>query len=319
MRKLVAALLGMLCAASALAQDYPSRPIRLIVPFAAGGGTDVVARTLAIKLSKEMGQSVVVENRVGASGVIGTDATAKSAPDGYTIMIATPTFTVNPSLMAKLPYNTVRDFAPVALVATSPHLLAVHPSVPVRSVAELVAYARQRQEPVTYSSGSVGGSSHLAGELFSSMAGLKMLHVPYKGTGEAAAALVGGTVSAAFLDVQTLLPLVRAGRLRALAVTGPRRSEILPDLPTIAESGYPGFESGLWYGIIAPGATPPAIIARLNAEIGKAVHSPEMKKIFQDAAAEPAGGTSQAFVELITAELDRWAKAIKRAGLEPAR
>ena len=295
MKKWLALALGVLVAFGALAQSYPSRPIRLIVPFAAGGGTDLVARALAQRLSKEMGQNVVVDNRVGGSGVIGTDLTAKAAPDGYTIMIATPTFTVNPALMAKLPYNTPQDFAPVSLVA----------------------YAKQRGEPLTYSSGSVGGSSHLAGEFFSSLAGVKMLHIPYKGTGEAASALVAGTVNAAFLDVQTLLPLVKAGRLRAIAVTGSRRLQILPDLPTVAEAGpaFAGFDSGVWYGIIAPGATPAPLLARLHAEIVKALSSAEMQKALLDVAAEPVGGTPQAFSELIKTEIERWGAAVKRAGL----
>ncbi len=317
MKKLLALALGLLVAFGVSAQTYPNRPIRLIVPFAAGGGTDLVARALAQRLSKEMGQSVVVDNRVGASGVIGTDLTAKAAPDGYTVMIATPTFTVNPALIAKLPYNTPQDFTPVSLVATSPHLLAIHPSIPARNVTELVAYAKQRNEPLTYSSGSVGGSSHLAGEFFSSLAGVKMLHIPYKGTGEAASSLVAGTVNAAFLDVQTLLPLVKAGRLRAIAVTGAKRLQILPDLPTVAEAGpaFAGFESGVWYGIIAPGATPAPLVARLNAEIVKALSTAEMQKALLDVAAEPVGGAPQAFSELIKAEIERWGAAVKRAGI----
>ena len=317
MKKFLTLAMGVMLSFGALAQNYPNRPIRLIVPFATGGGTDLVARALAQRLSKEMGQNVVVDNRVGASGVIGTDLTAKAAPDGYTIMIATPTFTVNPALIAKLPYNTPQDFSPVSLVATSPHLLAIHPSIPARNVTELVAYAKQRNEPLTYSSGSVGGSSHLAGEFFSSLAGVKMLHIPYKGTGEAASSLVAGTVNAAFLDVQTLLPLVKAGRLRAIAVTGAKRLQILPDLPTVAEAGsaFAGFESGVWYGIIAPGATPAPLVSRLNAEIVKALGSAEMQKALLDVAAEPVGGTPQAFTDLIKTEIERWGAAVKRAGL----
>ena len=183
------------------AQGYPTKAIRFIVPFAAGGGTDLVARTLAQKLYEALGQPVIVDNRTGASGVIGTEATARAAPDGYTIMIATPTFTVNPSLMTKLPYDTTRDFAPITLIATAPHLLALNPSIPARNVKELVALAKSQKEPLTFSSGSTGGSSHLAGELFNSVTGIKMVHVPYRGTGEAATAVLGGVVSMAFLDV----------------------------------------------------------------------------------------------------------------------
>ena len=308
---------GLLCA-GALAQNYPSRPVRFIVPFAAGGGTDLIARRLAQKLSLALGQPVIVDNRPGASGVIGTDLTAKAAPDGYTLMIATPTFTVNPSMMAKLPYDVAQDFAPVALIATSPHLLAVNPTLPVKTIPELVAYAKSHKEPLTYSSGSTGGSSHLAGELFNSVAGIRLVHIPYKGTGEAARAVVSGTVQLAFLDVQTMLPLVNAGLLRAIAVTGAARSTVVPALPTIAESGYPGFESGVWYGVLAPARTPPAVITRLNAEIVRIMQNPEMLNTLSHLGAEPAANSPAAFAQLIQAELPRWSKVIRESGLQQA-
>ena len=306
---------GVFAAGSSVAQGYPTRPIRFIVPFAAGGGTDLVARTLAQKLHEALGQPVIIDNRTGASGVIGTEATARAAPDGYTIMIATPTFTVNPSVMAKLPYDTLKDFAPITLIATAPHLLAVNPSVPARNVKELVALAKSQKEPLTFSSGSNGGSSHLAGELFNSLAGIKMVHVPYRGTGEAATAVLGGVVSMAFLDVPTMLPHIKSGRLRGIAVTGEKRSAVAQDLPTISESGYPGFESGIWYGVLAPAGTPPDIVARLNRELVKIVHSPEMGATLSNEGAEPVGGSAEAFAAHIRRELARWSKVIKEAGI----
>ena len=315
-RILLAVLLAMLFSQLAVAQNYPSRPIRFIVPFAAGGGTDLVARTLAHKLTQALGQPVVVDNRTGASGVIGTELAAKSAPDGYTIMIATPTLAVNPSLIPNLSYDPVKDFAPVSLIATSPHLLAISPSLPAKSVGELVALAKSRAEPLTFSSGSTGGSSHLAGELFNTMAGIHMVHIPYRGTGEAVTAVLGGVVSMAFLDVPTMLPHIKSGRLRGIAVTSTKRSSVAPELPTIAESGYPGFESGLWYGVVAPARTPPEIIARLNAELVKITQSPEMRETLRAEGAESIASTPEAFGELIRREIVRWAKVIRDAHIK---
>ena len=315
-RILLAVLLATLFPQLAVAQNYPSRPIRFIVPFAAGGGTDLVARTLAHKLTQALGQPVVVDNRTGASGVIGTELAAKSAPDGYTIMIATPTLAVNPSLIPNLSYDPVKDFAPVSLIATSPHLLAISPSLPAKSVGELVALAKSRAEPLTFSSGSTGGSSHLAGELFNTMAGIHMVHIPYRGTGEAVTAVLGGVVSMAFLDVPTMLPHIKSGRLRGIAVTSTKRSSVAPELPTIAESGFPGFESGLWYGVVAPARTPPEIIARLNAELVKITQSPEMRETLRAEGAESVGSTPEAFSELIRREIVRWAKVIRDAHIK---
>lgn len=300
---------------AAWGQAYPSRPIRLIAPFTAGGGTDMIARSLAERIGASMGQPVVVDNRSGGIGVIGTDLTAKSPPDGYTIMIATPTFTVNPSMMSRLPYDIIRDFAPVSLVARSPHLLAINPKLPVSTVAELVAYGKSN--PLSFSSSGSGASSHLAAELFSSLTGVKMTHVPYRGTGDAALAVVTGTVSLAFLDTQTLLPLIKGGRLRGLAVTGPQRSPAAPELPTMVELGYSRFLSGVWYGIVAPAHTPPDVIARLNAEIVKAVRGPELQSILRREAAEPVGSSAAEFGELIKAELQRWGTVIREAGIPP--
>ena len=299
--------------AAADAQTYPNRTIRFIAPFAAGGGTDLIARTLAQKLTEALGQTVVVDNRPGASAAIGTEIAAKSPPDGYTIMIATPTMAVNPSLMPKLPYDALRDFAPISLIATSPHLLAVHPSLPAKSVKELVALARARPGQLAFATAGNGGSSHLSAELFSSMAKIKLVHVPYKGTGQSVLAIVTGEVSLGFNDVMTNLPHMKSGRLRGLAVTSLQRSTAVPDLPTIAESGYPGFQSGVWYGVVAPAKTPPEIVARLNSEMVKIVRNPDFAQKLAAQGADAIGSSPEQFGEHLRAETARWAKIIREA------
>lgn len=301
--------------ASSAAQVYPTRSIRFIAPFAAGGGSDLIARKLAQKLTESLGQSVVVDNRTGGSGVIGTDATAKAAPDGHTIMMTTPTFTVNPSLIGKLPYDPIRDFAPISLIATAPHLLAVHPSLPVKSVKDVVALAKARPEQLTFSSGSAGGSSHLSGELFNSIAKIKMTHIPYRGGGQAVIAIVSGEVSLGFVDLVSMLPHVKSGRVRSIALTSLKRSPILPELPTIAESGYPGFQSGIWYGVIAPARTPPEVIARLNSDLVKIVRSPDFLESLKAEGADPVASTPDYFGEFIRKEIARWEKVIKAANI----
>lgn len=312
-RALLGLLIALGVAESSFAQPYPSRPVRFIAPFAAGGGSDLIARKLAQKLTEALGQPVVVDNRTGGSGVIGTEIVAKSPPDGLTIMMTTPTFTVNPSLMAKLPYDNIRDFAPISLIATAPHLLAVHPSLPAKSVKDVVAIAKARPEELTFSSGSTGGSSHLSGELFNSMARIKMTHVPYRGGGQAVLAIVTGEVSLGFVDLVSMLPHVKTGRVRAIALTSLKRSTVLPDLPTIAESGYPGFQSGIWYGVIAPARTPPEIIERLNAELVKIVRTPDFLASLKNEGAEAVASTPAYFGNHIKQETARWAKVIKEA------
>ncbi len=309
--------LALALVATSSAQVYPNRTIRFIAPFAAGGGSDLIARKLAQKLTEALGQPVVVDNRTGGSGVIGTDATAKSAPDGHTIMMTTPTFTVNPGLMPKLPYDPIRDFAPISLIATAPHLLAVHPSVPAKSVKDVVAIAQARPEQLTFSSGSTGGSSHLAGELFNSMAKIKMTHVPYRGGGQAVLAIVSGEVSLGFVDLVSMLPQVKGGRLRGIALTGLKRSPLLPNLPTIAESGYPGFQSGIWYGVLAPARTAPEIVALLNSELVKIVRSPDFLESLTLEGAQAVASSPEYFGDFIKNEIARWAKVIKEAKISP--
>lgn len=310
--------LGILAIAMALAgvvhaQTYPSRTIRFVAPFAAGGGSDLIARRLAQKMTENLGQSVVVDNRTGGSGVIGTEIVAKSPPDGYTIMMTTPTFTVNPSLIAKLPYDNIRDFAPVILIATAPHLLAVHPSLPVRTVKELVVLARSKPEMLTFSSGSTGGSSHLSGALFNSTARIRMTHVPYRGGGQAVQAIFTGEVSLGFVDLVSMLPHVKSGRVRAVALTSLARSPLLPELPTIAESGYQDFRSGIWYGVVAPARTPNEVVLKLNAELAKIVRTPEILASLNADGATVVASSPEQFSELIRSETARWAKVLKEA------
>ena len=314
--RFVAALALLTLSQAAQAQTpYPTRTIRFIAPFAAGGGTDLIARMLAQKLTESLGQTVVVDNRPGAGATIGTDIAAKAPPDGYTILIATPTMAVNPSFIPKLPYDALRDFAPISLVAASPHLLAIHPSVPARNVKELVALARSRPGQLSFS-GTSGGSSHLSAELFSSIAQIKMLHVPYKGTGQAVLAIVTGEVSLGFNDVMTNLPHMKAGRLRGLAVTSLQRSSAVPELPTIHESAFKGFQSAVWYGVVAPAKTPPEIVTRLNSELVKIARQPDFAQRLAAQGAEIVASSPERFGEHLKMETARWAKIIKEANIK---
>lgn len=316
MARLCAAAVLLAAGSASQAQtSYPAKPIRFIAPFAAGGGTDLIARTLAQKLTEALGQTVFVDNRPGGSGVVGTDLAAKAPPDGYTIMIATPTIAVNPSLMPRLPYDALRDFQAVSLVASSPHLLAVHPSLPAKTVKELVTLAQARPGQLAFS-GITGGSSHLSAELFSSLAKIRMLHVPYKSTGQNVMAIVTGEVSLGFNDIMTNLPQMNAGRLRGLAITGLQRSPAVPAIPTIDESGYRGFQSGVWYGIVAPARTPAEIVARLNMEIVRIARQPDFAQKLAAQGAEIIGSPPDRFAAYLEAETLRWARIIKEAGIK---
>lgn len=306
-------LLTLAMASAHAAEPYPTKPVRFIAPFAAGGGSDLIARKLAAKLTEAFNQSVVVENRTGGSGVIGTEIVARAAPDGHTIMMTTPTFTVNPSLIAKIPYDNLRDFSAISLIATAPHLLAVHPSLPVKTVKDVVAVAKARPSELTFSSGSTGGSSHLSGELFNAMAGVKMTHVPYRGGGQAVLAIIGGEVSLGFVDLVSMLPHVKTGRVRPIAMTSLKRLSLMQEIPTIAESGYPGFQSGIWYGVIAPARTPPEVIGRLNAELVKIVHTADFLASLRNEGADPVASTPEVFADFLAKETARWANVIKQA------
>src|SRR5512144_2335881 len=277
-------------AAGAWAQDYPTKPIRIVVPFPPGGATDLLARAVAQRLTEKWGQAVLVDNRPGAGGNIGSELVAKSAPDGYTLEMGTVgTHSINASLYAKMPYDHVKDFVPIILVAGVPNVLVVNPALPVNSVQELVAYAKANPGKLNFASSGNGTSIHLSGELFKVMAGVQMTHVPYKGSAPALQDLIGGQVQLMFDNLPPSLPQIKAGKLRALAVTTATRSPALPDLPTIAESGLPGFEASSWFGIVAPAGTPPAIVAKLNAEVAKWLASPEAQEKLLALGANPAG------------------------------
>ncbi|MEP6657532.1 MAG: tripartite tricarboxylate transporter substrate binding protein [Betaproteobacteria bacterium] len=297
------------------AASYPVRPIRLVVPFPAGGATDILARAIGQRFSEVLGQPVIVDNRPGAGGNIGSELVAKATPDGYTLLMGTVgTHAINPSLYAKMPYDHVKDFAPVILVAGVPNVFVVHPSVPVRTVGEFIAYAKANPGKLNFASSGSGTSIHLAGELFKVMAGVQMTHVPYKGSSPAIQDLLGGQVQLMFDNLPSALPQIKAGKLRALAVTSANRTPTLPDVPTVAEAGLPGFEASSWFGVLAPAGTPPAIINRLNAEGVKWLATPEAKEKMQNLGANAAGGTPDDFAAHIRAETVKWARVVKDSG-----
>jgi len=300
----------------AWAQQYPTRAVRLIVPFPPGGGTDTMARVVAPKLSEFLGQQVVAENRGGAGANIGAELAAKAPPDGYTLMLATITNAIGASLYTKLNYDLVRDFSTVTQLATTPHILVVHPSVPVKSVKEFTALAKAKPGDLAYSSSGSGSAAHLAGELFNSLTGVKTTHVPYKGGGPSMIALVGGEVSLAFATMPSAIGYVRSGRLRGLAVTTDKRSPSTPELPTIAETGVAGYEAGSWYGLSAPANTPPAIIARLHTETLKVVALPDVKERLFNAGFEIVTSTPEQFAAFTRTEIQKWGKIVKSAGLK---
>ena len=303
-------------AAHAATSSYPDRPIRFIVPLAPGGAVDIAARAVAQELSVSLRQQVVVDNRAGGGGNIGAELAAKAPPDGYTmVMGSSSNFGVNPTLYKNLPYDAVRDFAPVTLVSFAPNALYVHPSVPAQNVKELVALAKSRPGTLNFASSGQGGSGHLAGELFKMVTGVNIVHVPYKGTGQALADTVGGQVQMQFGSVIAVLPHVKAGKLRALAVTVPRRVAVLPQVPTMPESGYPAVETTVWNGVLVPAKTPKPIVDRLNAEIVAILKKPETRERFAAQGAEAVGSTSAEFAAHIRREIDKWGKVVRAAGL----
>jgi tripartite-type tricarboxylate transporter receptor subunit TctC len=315
---IAAALLAQTAAAqgpsASSGQAYPSKPIRLIVPFAAGGGNDNIARLVGKRLSDSLGQPLVIDNRPGAGGVLGADLAAKSAPDGYTLFLGgVGSHALNPNLIEKLPYDPIRDFAPVALLAQAPLVLVIHSSVPAHDIAEFVAYARKNPGKLNFASNGNGTSSQLAAVMFDSVAGVDMVHVPYKGLSPALTDLLSGQVQLMFSSVVAILPHIKAGKLRALGVTGAKRLAALPEVPTIAEAGFPGYEASSWYGILAPAGTPREIVMKLNAELRKALERPEVRKSLLAEGAEPVGGSPEQFAEYIRAEKERLGKVIRDA------
>jgi len=311
-------LASLIFSGSAIAQsEYPSRPVRIVVPSPPGGGTDIVARVLAQHFAKSFGQQFFVENKPGAGNMIGIEAVARSAPDGYTLLMTASTLALNSVLFKKVPYDPVRDFAPITLTATAPNVLLVHPSVPAQSLAEFIALAKAKPGALSYGTPGIGTSPHLSMELLKSMAGIDLQHVPYKGTAAAVTDVIGGQIAATFANALTAKPQVDAGRVRALAITGPRRIEALPGVPPVAEAGVPGYEAMQWYGLLAPAGTPAAIVERLNAEALKALRSPEMKERLAADGAEPLGGSPAEFAALIRKELEKWTRVARAAGIEP--
>ena len=315
LQMLTFAAAGLCAATGATAQGYPSKPVRLIVPFPPGGGNDTVARSVGAELSKTIGQQVVIDNRAGAGGTIGAELAAKAAPDGYTLFLAgVASHGINPVLNPKLPYDPVRDFAPVSLLASAPLIVVVHPSLPVKTVKDLIALARAKPGQLNFASNGRGGSSHMAGEMFKSMAKVDMLHVPYKGLSPALTDLISGQVQVMFSSAVAMLPQVQAGKLRGIATTGAKRPAAIAQLPTVAEAGLPGYETGSWYGIVAPAGTPADVVNRLSGELQKVVRQPAMQERFNSEAAYPVGSTPQEFSAHIQRELARWAKVVKDAG-----
>lgn len=305
-----------LCATNALAQaPYPSKAVRVIVGQAPGGATDLVARSLTGRLTEALGQSVIVDNRTGAAGSIGANMVAKSSPDGYTLLLVSSSFAINPSLYAKLPFDPQKDLAPVILIAEAPFLLVVHPSLPARSVAELVKLARAKRDSLNFASGGTGSSGHLAGELFKSAAGVNLVHVPHKGAGPALTDTIAGQVDLTFASMISSLHHVRSGRLRALAVTSANRSQVLPDLPTVEQAGVRPYTTTSWYALFAPAGTPAAVIGRLNGDLQRITTHGEVRQRLSADGAEPAGGSPEDLRKHLIAELAKWQRVIKAAGI----
>jgi tripartite-type tricarboxylate transporter receptor subunit TctC len=310
-------LLLSIFSASAFAQaEYPARPVRIVVPSPPGGGTDIVARVVAHHLSQSFGQQFFVENKPGAGNMIGIEAVARAAPDGYTLLMVASTLALNSVLYKKVPYDPVKDFTPITLTATAPNVLLVHPSVPARTLQEFIALAKSQPGKLSYGTPGIGTSPHLSMELLKSMAGIDLQHVPYKGTAAAVTDVIGGQIQATFSNALTAKPQVDAGRVRALAITGPKRVEALPNVPPVAEAGVPGYEAMQWYGLVAPAGTPAPIIERLNRETLKALRAADTRERLSSDGAEPLGSTPAEFAARIRAEIDKWTRVARAAGIE---
>jgi len=317
MNRLVIVGLAVGCAAGALpaaGQTYPSKTIRYVVPFPPAGATDILARWVAEKITPPLGHSVVVENRPGAAGGVGTELVAKSPPDGYTILMATAAQAVSETLYVKQPFSFARDLTAVALIARVPNVMEVHPSVPVKTVKEFIALAKSQPGQINFASSGAGTTLHMSGELFKMLTGVNIVHIPYKGSAQALTDLMAGQVSVMWDNLPASMPYIKAGRLRAIAITTDKRYPGLPELPTVAESGVPGYEASAWFGVVAPAATPREVVARLNTEINRAVNLPDMKERFAQQGATPAPGNAEDFTAWIRAEIAKWGKVVKASG-----
>lgn len=315
--QLCAALLSSTCFTHAIAQAYPAKPVRIIVGFSPGGGTDTAARMVAQKLSESLRQPVLVENRPGSGGLIATEAVSKAPPDGYTLLMMPAADSIQPAMRRSLPYDMPGGFSPVSLVVTGPYVLVVHPSVPAKKVQELVALARAQPGRLSYATSGVGSSAHLASELFNSLAKVKTVHVPYKGVSQGVVGVASGEADMIFASITAAQPLIRGGRLRPIAVSTAKRTMLMPDMPTLHESGVTGYDRTGWYGIVGPAPLPPAVVSRLNAAIVKAVDTPEMKAAFIKQGLEPAVSSPEEFGALITREIEQNIKLTRAAGIKP--
>jgi tripartite-type tricarboxylate transporter receptor subunit TctC len=314
MIKVIVACATLALCAPAAAQQYPAKPVKVIVAFPPGGGNDFIARFIAARLSASLGQQFIVENRPGAGGTLGVEQGLKAPPDGYTLTLISNSYTVNPSLY-KIRFDPLADMTPLIQISQGPYLVVVHPSLAVKSLGELIALARARPDDINFASSGQGSVGHLATELFASMAGFRLNHVPYKGTGPALTDTIGGQTNALLGSVANTLPHVRSGRLRALAVTTPRRLTAEPEIPTVAEAGVPGYETTLWHGLIGPKGLPPAIVAQINAEVTRVLKLKETAEQLQNDGVSPAGGTPQEFLETIRREIGVWRKVVQDAGV----
>ena len=308
-------VVGALLPSGASPQAWPSKPVRVIAASSPGSGVDIVARVVSQRLSEQLGQQVVVDNRAGAGGNLGAEIAAKAAPDGYTLFMATPAHAINTGLYRKLNYDLVRDFAPVSLITTGQYVIVIHPSLPAKSVRELIALGRQQAGQLNYASAGNGNATHLAGELFKSLARVQMVHVPYKGSGPALTDLIGGQVELMFSNLTAAIPHIKSGRLRALAVTGRERAPSIPDLPTVIEAGVSGYVVTSWFGVMAPAATPREIVVRVNAELGRAMRAPDMRDRLAAEGAEPTFSTPEALGTFIGTEIATWTKVVRDAGV----
>ena len=311
------AVLGCLALGAIAQPQYPSRPVRMLIPFPPGGGADISGRIIGRVLTERLGVQFVIDNRPGASTIIATDIAAKAPRDGYTLLMSTGTHTINPSIFIKRPFDEIRDFTPIVLVSNAPNMIAININAPAKNLTDFVAYAKANPGKINWGTGGHGTHQHMAVELFNVMAGIRLTHVPYKGGVPAINDAISGQIMMASVSLPALSPFVKAGRLRGIAVTSAKRSSYMPDLPTIAEQGYPGFDVNYWLGLMGPAGLPPAVVARINREVNTAMQAADVREQFIAQGAEPAGGTQQQFADLIQREIKEWADVVRKVGIKP--